>query len=177
MPPATAKLSRRQKLSARDSRARQAAASTSFVPILIFGLSVLATVISQTRLARNEALYRAFTVLLSASFTLSGLAHFHAPLFPFYRSMVFLPGAAFWIYSTGALMVASGLALLSERWRAEAASAVVYILVLVFPGNVACVFLKKPRDIVFGGSRALAIARLPFQFTYIAWAMWINFGY
>jgi uncharacterized membrane protein len=176
MPP-TSKMSRRQKLSFRDSRAKQAAASATFVPALIFGLSLLATIISQSPFARNELLYRVFTVLLSASFTLSGLAHFYAPLFAFYKSMVFLRFEAFWIYGTGALMVMAGLGLLVERWRAEAAMAVVYILVLVFPANVACVFMKKPRDIVFGGSYALALARLPFQFTYIAWAMWINFGY
>lgn len=177
MPPATARPSRRQKSLTRDSRARRTAASVGFVPVAILCLSVVAACISATDLARNAALYRAFTLLLAASFTLSGAAHFHAPLYPFYRSMVPLPAPALWIYGTGAAMVAAGLGLLSERWRAEAAMAVVYILVIVFPGNVACVFLKKPRDMVCGGSTALALARLPFQLTYIAWALWINFGY
>lgn len=177
MPPATAKLSRRQKESARDSRARQAAASLGLVPLVIFGLSVAATAISYTELAHNALLYRAFTLLLAASFALSGASHFNPALYYFYAAMTPLPAPALWIYGSGAAMVAAGLGLLSDRWRSEAALAVAYILVVVFPGNVACVFMKKPRDMVFGGSRALAIARLPFQFTYIAWAMWINFGY
>jgi uncharacterized membrane protein len=177
MPPATAKMSRRQKSSARDAAAAKKAAGIRQLPAVFLGLSVIATAISQTELARNETVYRVFTVLLSASVVLPGLAHFYPPLLPLYKSMVFIPFPEFWIYATGAALVASGVGLLSERWRSESATAVVYTLIVVLPGNVACVFLKKPRDMVAGGSRALALARLPLQATWIAWAMWIAFGY
>lgn len=177
MPPSTGRLSQKQKHVQRTQRASREARSVAFVPLFIFALSVIATVISYTSLARNFLLYRIFTLLLAASFTLLGLAHFHKPLYPFYASMVFLPWQAFWIYGTGLLMIFAGLGLLSEYTRAEAASLVMYTLIIVFPGNLACVVMKHPRDVVCDGSMAAAIARLPFQATFFRWAYWIWFGY
>lgn len=177
MPPSSGKLSRKQKDAQRTKRAAREAQSIAFVPLLIFAFSVIASVISYSSLSSSFLLYRFFTLLLSLSFTLSGLAHFYKPLYAFYASMVFLPWQSFWIYSTGLLMVASGLGLLFENTRAGSAGAVVFTLLLVFPGNLACVVSKHPRDVVCRGSMPLALARLPFQATYIRWAYWIWSGY
>jgi uncharacterized membrane protein len=125
-------------------------------------------------LAYNLAVHGTFRVLLASSFVLSGAAHFHAPMYKFYASMVPLPYKAFWIYSTGTAMIVSGLGLLYEPTRILSSEVIIGVLVAVFPGNIYCVVAKKPRDIVFGGSLPMAVARLPFQFTYIAWASWIG---
>jgi uncharacterized membrane protein len=140
----------------------------------MFALSIVATVISKyPPLAYNIGVHGTFRVLLAVSFVLSGAAHFYAPLYAFYESMVFLPFKGFWIYSTGVAMIGSGLSLLYEPTRIAAAEAIMAILVVVFPGNVACVVMKKPRKVVFGGSLTAAVARLPLQITLISWASWI----
>lgn len=177
MAPSTAKPSRKSKASARAWRARKAASSFLALPFLMFGLSVAAAVLSHTRLAHNEAVFLAFRGLLACAMFAAGAAHFHAPLFPFYASMVPVPLGAVWIYGSGAGMMAAAAALATDRWRQEGAAAIVALLVAVFPANVFCVFLKKPRDVVCGGSVKVALARLPFQVTLILWAQWMHFGY
>jgi hypothetical protein len=101
----------------RRPKKRRSAASS--IPAVIFALSVVATVISRyPPLAYNLAVHGTFRVLLASSFVLSGAAHFHAPMYKFYASMVPLPYKAFWIYSTGTAMIVSGLGL-AFSWRSS----------------------------------------------------------
>lgn len=115
-----------------------------------------------------------FGQLLAINTTMAGLLHFFPPMYQFYTSMIFLPLKDFWLYSTGAALIAGGVGITFTKTQVYAAWCLVAILILMFPGNVACVFMEHPRKIVSGGSKTAAIARLPFQIPFVLWAFWFT---
>lgn len=115
-----------------------------------------------------------FRYLLAFNVTLAGLAQFSPSMYTFYNSMVFLPAKAFWVYASGAALTVFGIALFIPAIQYLAAQAVAVTLVLVFPANLACVVLPYPRKVVCGGSKMVALARLPIQATFFAWALWLS---
>jgi uncharacterized membrane protein len=138
-----------------------------------FLLSIVATVLSYTRYAEQSFIFWLFRLLLSLFFALLGAAHFVRSLYRFYASMVFLPGKGFWIYSTGFAMISGAVLLMVDATRGYGALCLFAVTVIVFPGNVACVVLEEPRRVVAQGSAAMAIARLPLQFTILRWIWWM----
>ncbi len=95
-------------------------------------------------------------------------------MYDFYSCMVFLPGKAFWVYFSGALLAVAGIALCFDSVQNVAAKVIAATLILIVPAYVACVILPRPRQVVFGGSVVAAIVRLPFQAFFVAWALWFT---
>lgn len=141
--------------------------------LIFFLASVLAAVVSQSGIGHSPAVRACFRFLLSAFWTLAGSAHFDPRMYGFYESMVFLPWAGFWIYGTGVAMVATGVMLVFPSLNDVARNLSLATLATVFPGNLACVFLEKPRRVVCGGSLAIAVCRLPFQYFFALWTIWV----
>lgn len=112
--------------------------------------------------------------LLAVNTTMAGLLHFFPPMYEFYTSMIFLPMKDFWLYSTGVALMASGIGTLFTKTQVYAAWCLVAIFIVMLPGNIACVFMERPRKIVCGGSKIAAVARLPFQIPFIIWALWFT---
>lgn len=146
------------------------------LPFLFFALqSLVATYYSlQPEYPENANLRNLFRYLLALFMVISGGAHFTPSMYNFWASMVFLPFKAFWIYLSGLVFAAAGIALCIEQTQYTAAKVIAIALVAVFPANVACVVMRNPLEEVFGGSRTAAILRLPFQASFIAWAMWFT---
>lgn len=135
--------------------------------------SVIATYFYFNPFNASPFVRECFRYMLAFNFILAGLAHFPKSMYTFYSSMVPLPFKKFWVYASGVAWIVFGIGLCFERYASKAAYAIAITLVLVFPANIACVVDPYPRKVAFGGSKAAAIARLPFQFTFIAWALWI----
>ena len=114
-----------------------------------------------------------FRYMLAYNFILAGLVHFPESMYEFYASMVPLPFKKFWVYASGVAWIVFGIGLCFERYASRAAYCIAVALVLVFPANIACVVDPYARKMAFDGSKGAALARLPFQFTFIAWALWI----
>lgn len=153
---------------------QQASKVRPMLPFLFFAAeSLLATFFYIFPHRADPIIRTAFRFLLAFNVTLAGLLHFHPPLYAFYASMVFLPFKPFWVYASGVALTLFGTGLCFPQTRYIAARAVAATLFLIFPANIACVFQEYPRKLVFQGSRIAAIARLPFQATFIAWALWI----
>lgn len=112
--------------------------------------------------------------LLAINSTMAGLLHFFPPMYDFYTSMIFLPMKDFWLYSTGLALIGGGVGVTFAKTQVYAAWCLVVILILMFPGNLACVFMEHPRKVVFGGSMTAALLRLPLQIPFIIWAYWFT---
>lgn len=118
MAPSTAKLSRRR-------RSASTPPSPNLQPLGGGGRRLL-------RRAGDErgALFT-FNALLVICLVTAGAAQLHPALYWFYSTIVPLQWGTGWIYDSGAAMVAAGMALMLDRWRQEAALAIVYILIAV----------------------------------------------
>lgn len=144
-------------------------------PFLFFALeSVLAVISSLVYEDSDWLLKMMFAQLLAVNMMLAGMLHFVPQLYPFYRSMIFLPFPKFWLYSSGVAMTVGGLCVAFVKTQVIGAWLLIGVLVIVFPGNVACVVSPYPRYHVCGGSLLGAVLRLPFQFFFIAWAYWFT---
>lgn len=146
-------------------------------PVFFFLESVMAAAAYKAYGDSDGLLKFLFNQLLAVNMTCAGLMHFAKPLLSFYSSMVpsFLPfGKKFWIFSTGIALVFGGLGVMFPPTQQAAAWLLVTTLVVMFPGNVACVFMEHPRKVVCGGSLVASLVRLPFQATLIMWAFWFT---
>lgn len=152
-----------------------------FRPIIGFSLflffaleSIVAWLSAQLYGDADPLLKLMFAQLLAVNATLGGLLHFHAPLYDFYTSMIFVPFKKFWLYATGWMLIAGGLMVAFTKTQTIGAQLLVFTFILIFPGNLACVFSRHARNKVCAGSLGGAILRLPFQFLFIAWAWWLT---
>lgn len=144
-------------------------------PFLFFAFeSLLAVAFSAVYANSDWMLKMMFAQLLAVNATLAGLLHFFPPLYHFYTSMIFVPFQDFWLYSSGIALVAGGLLVAFSATQVIGAWILVAVLIIIFPGSIACVFWRYPRNQVCGGSLLGAILRLPFQFSFIAWAYWFT---
>ena len=114
-----------------------------------------------------------FRYMLAFNIIFAGLLHFPQSMYEFYASMVPLPFKKFWVYASGVAWIIFGIGLCFPPYASTAAYGIAVTLILVFPANIACVIDPHPRKVVFGGSILAAIMRLPFQFTFLSWALWI----
>lgn len=147
------------------------------LPFFCFALeSLVAVACSRVYADSDWMLKMMFAQLLAVNSTLAGMLHFYPPMYKFYTSMIFLPFQDFWLYATGFCFIVGGLMVAFTRTLRLGAWILIAILILVFPGNVACVVSPFPRKIVFGGSVTGALLRLPFQITFILWALWMTSG-
>lgn len=147
----------------------------SLLPFLMFSLEGLVALICSHIYQDTDWLLKfSFSQLLAVNTVFAGILHFYKPLYEFYTSMIFVPFKDFWLYSTGIVLILGGLGLVLASTQVLAAYALVAVLLVMFPGNIACVFLEKPRRLVCNGSLIGAILRLPVQFVFIGWALWFT---
>lgn len=145
------------------------------LPFFFFAFESLLALLCRTLYADSDWMVKMmFAQLLAVNTTFAGLLHFFPPLYHFYASMIFLPWPHVWLYMSGLMLITGGLCVAFMRTQILGAWLLVSTLVLVFPGNIACVVSPRPRNQVCGGSLVGALMRLPFQFTFIAWAWWFT---
>lgn len=145
----------------------------SLLPFILFVTEALiASICSYVYGDSNGPLKFLFACLLAGNAVTAGMLHFSKSMHKFYTSMIFVPFKTFWLFATGAVLVFAGIGLLWAKTQVIAARALVGVFIIMFPGNIACVFCERPRRIVCGGSMTTAILRLPVQFLFIAWANW-----
>lgn len=104
--------------------------------------------------------------LLAGLLVGAGVTHFVRP--ELYDALVppLLPGSSrAWVYGSGVVEGAVGLAVALPRTRRRGALAAAALFVAVFPGNVYMAF--EPGDV----PRWAAIARLPLQVPLVLWAL------
>ena len=104
--------------------------------------------------------------LLAGLLVGAGVTHFVRP--ELYDALVppLLPGSSrAWVYGSGVVEGAVGLAVALPRTRRRGALAAAALFVAVFPGNVYMAF--EPGDV----PRWVAIARLPLQVPLVLWAL------
>lgn len=145
------------------------------LPFFFFAFESLLAVLTKYWYQDTDFMLKlGFGQLLAINCTLAGILHFHPPMRPFYLSMIFLPFKNFWLYSTGIALILGGIGVVFSRTQIISAWCLVTVFIVMFPGNIACVLMEHPRKQVFGGSHIAAILRLPFQFSFIAWAFWFT---
>lgn len=110
-------------------------------------------------------------VLLGVFLLVAGTGHFVAPDEFLAQVPPVLPWPLFWVYASGVVELALGLALLAlPRWRVHVGWATAVFFVLIFPGNVAQAVTGTP---AFGlDNDAARIVRLFFQPVLVLWALW-----
>ena len=75
------------------------------------------------------------------------------------------------VYFTGLIEIVGGALLLINKYRKKGGALMTILLLLVFPANIYLVFSEEAQ-MVFQGTRADAIIRLPFQVPLILIAYW-----
>ncbi|PXF44902.1 hypothetical protein BWQ96_05392 [Gracilariopsis chorda] len=147
----------------------------SLLPFLMFSLEGLVAVICSYIYQDTDWLLKfTFSQLLAINTVFAGILHFYKPLYEFYTSMIFVPFKDFWLYSTGFVLMFGGFGLVFANTQVLAAYALAGVLIVMFPGNIACVFLEKPRKLVCNDSLIGAVLRLPMQLVFIRWALWFT---
>jgi pimeloyl-ACP methyl ester carboxylesterase/uncharacterized membrane protein len=138
--------------------------------LAVLGVATPAAVAAQ--LFRHHLQLRdAARVGMSAAMVVAGIAHWVRPL-PFTQHLPpWVPLPELLIFATGITEVLLGLALLlPQPWRWRAGMALAAYLLAVFPGNLYVALAGVDVDGQPGG--AYPWLRLPFQFLFIAWALW-----
>ena len=104
---------------------------------------------------------------MSAFYVIAGFNHFRTP--DFYMPMMppFLPVPSVLILISGLAEMILGLALLWPRLRKRAAWGIIILLVAIFPANV---YMFATEGAGFDVPYWILVARLPFQFVFVAWA-------
>lgn len=147
----------------------------SALPLLFLGVESLLAFVGRSLYGDSDRLVKMMLgQLLAINCTFSGLLHFHPPFKRFYISMIFLPYKELWLYASGVALATGGLLVAFTRTQVTGAWILVATFIIIFPGNVACVFMPGPRELVCGGSTIGAILRLPFQLLFIYWAHWFT---
>jgi uncharacterized membrane protein len=111
-------------------------------------------------------------VAMGAAFAITGAMHFSNPDRFLPMMPAWLPWHVELIYLSGALEILGGGGLAVRRTRRAAALGLTGLLLAIFPANIHVA--------LSGGSVEGASAgwyywvRLPFQFVYVAWALWCS---
>ena len=105
---------------------------------------------------------------LAAFLTIAGLMHFIAP--SFYRPLIPNPlgDPDRWVYGSGVVEIAVGVALIPQKTRRPAALAAAALFVLVFPGNLQMAWDARDDSAL---RQWATLARLPLQALLIWWAL------
>lgn len=114
-----------------------------------------------------------FAISLGIIMVTAGVNHFTKP--DFYLPFVpdFLPLKEFIIYLSGALEFVLGIGVFIPYFRKHAAFGVFALMIIFFPIHVMDYFRVNPAI----GSHTAALARIPLQFLFMAWAAWIAYPY
>lgn len=124
----------------------------------------------QTSSASRERLRNAAAFLLGLTVTAIGVLHFVTP--DFFVKIVprELPRPDLLVALSGVAEVGLGLALCVPRLRRHARWGLVALFVAVFPANIN--MLVRHAEVAPELPLWALVARLPFQFLFIAWAIW-----
>ena len=110
-----------------------------------------------------------FTFILGAFMALGGIAHFissdlYIPFIPEFLNALVVN------YIAGAVELALGIGLFLPQFRRISALGICLLMIGFLPIHVRDVFVDDPAI----GSKVTAYIRLPFQFIFIAWPLWIR---
>ena len=110
-------------------------------------------------------------ITLGLMYIVVGIRHFTDPeiFIAITPPFVYFREAA--VYFTGLIEIVGGVLLLINKYRKKGGALMIILLLLVFPANIYLVFSEEAQ-IVFQGTRADAIIRLPFQIPLIFIAYW-----
>ena len=110
-------------------------------------------------------------ITLGLMYIVVGIKHFTEPeiFIAITPPFIYFREAA--VYFTGLIEIAGGALLLINKYRKKGGALMIILLLLVFPANIYLVFSEEAQ-IVFQGTRADAIIRLPFQIPLIFIAYW-----
>ena len=110
-------------------------------------------------------------ITLGLMYIVVGIKHFTDPeiFIAITPPFIYFREAA--VYFTGLIEIVGGLLLLINKYRKKGGALMIILLLLVFPANIYLVFSEEAQ-IVFQGTRADAIIRLPFQIPLIFIAYW-----
>ena len=116
--------------------------------------------------------YKSITAItLGLMYIVVGIKHFTDPeiFIAITPPFIYFREAA--VYFTGLIEIVGGVLLLINKYRKKGGALMIILLLLVFPANIYLVFSEEAQ-IVFQGTRADAIIRLPFQIPLIFIAYW-----
>lgn len=110
-------------------------------------------------------------ITLGLMYIVVGIKHFTEPeiFIAITPPFIYFREAA--VYFTGLIEIVGGVLLLINKYRKKGGALMIILLLLVFPANIYLVFSDEAQ-IVFQGTRADAIIRLPFQIPLIFIAYW-----
>ena len=110
-------------------------------------------------------------ITLGLMYIVVGIKHFTDPeiFITITPPFIYFREAA--VYFTGLIEIVGGVLLLINKYRKKGGALMIILLLLVFPANIYLVFSEEAQ-IVFQGTRADAIIRLPFQIPLIFIAYW-----
>ena len=110
-------------------------------------------------------------IILGFMYIVVGIKHFTEPetFIAITPPFIYFREAA--VYFTGLIEIVGGTLLLTSKYRKKGGALMIILLLLVFPANIYLVFSEEAR-IVFQGTRADALIRLPFQIPLIFIAYW-----
>ena len=110
-------------------------------------------------------------ITLGLMYIIVGIKHFTEPevFIAITPPFIYFREAA--VYFTGLIEIVGGALLLINKHRKKGGALMIILLLLVFPANIYLVFSEEAQ-IVFQGTRADAIIRLPFQIPLILIAYW-----
>ena len=110
-------------------------------------------------------------ITLGLMYIVVGIKHFTEPeiFIAITPPFIYFREAA--VYFTGLIEIVGGALLLINKYRKKGGALMIILLLLVFPANIYLVFSEEAQ-IVFQGTRADAIIRLPFQIPLIFIAYW-----
>ena len=110
-------------------------------------------------------------ITLGLMYIVVGIKHFTDPeiFIAITPPFIYFREAA--VYFTGLIEIVGGALLLINKYRKKGGALMIILLLLVFPANIYLVFSEEAQ-IVFQGTRADAIIRLPFQIPLIFIAYW-----
>ena len=110
-------------------------------------------------------------ITLGLMYIVVGIKHFTEPeiFIAITPPFIYFREAA--VYFTGLIEILGGALLLINKYRKKGGALMIILLLLVFPANIYLVFSEEAQ-IVFQGTRADAIIRLPFQIPLILIAYW-----
>ena len=110
-------------------------------------------------------------ITLGLMYIVVGIKHFTEPeiFIAITPPFIYFREAA--VYFTGLIEIVGGALLLINKYRKKGGALMTILLLLVFPANIYLVFSEEAQ-MVFQGTRADAIIRLPFQVPLILIAYW-----
>ena len=112
-------------------------------------------------------------ILAATSYIAVGVAHFTHEDFFLSIMPPYLPAPLWLVWISGIFEVLGGLGLLYLPSRLFASRGLVALLVAVYPANIHMA-LNAEEFASEGYEPWTLYARLPFQFVFIAWALWVG---